>query len=118
MNYLHGIKRNFETAKLELAKAMELIASGDNCSSQVNALQSLKVDDSMAEVFRDKPVVLIQTMNVNILQINNRINAALRALDKIDNAALRTIGTVPEGQFVAVSKKGRFAKIKKEDPHG
>lgn len=96
-NYLRSIELNFDKAKRELEKCLEAIESGTEtgCAVKKNAIevsQSLRVTDEMAQVFREKPIIFIQTMDIRIM-IVNRINAALRALDKVDRTALKAIGT-------------------------
>jgi len=104
-NYLSQITYNFKKARKELEEALKIIESDDSAGrgNKVNVLQSLNITDEMAEVFRQKPVFIFQTMDVRILQINNQIQNALRALDKIDSASLRAIGT-KEGEIIDVGK--------------
>jgi len=104
-NYLSQITYNFKKARKELEEALKIIESDDSLGrgNKINVLQSLNITDEMAEVFREKPVFIIQTMDVRILQINNQIQNALRALDKIDSYALKVIG-IREGELINVEK--------------
>lgn len=80
-NYLRPLQAKYEKARRALNKAMEILEQPDH--NGFTALQSLKVTDELAAVFREKPVILIQSMNVKIL-INRQIYTALRCLDEID----------------------------------
>lgn len=103
-NYLSQITYNFKKARKELEKALETIESGEsgdsNSGGKVNILQSLVVTDELADVFKDKPVFIFQSMDVRILQVSNKIQNALRALDKIDNASLKALGI--KGEMIDV----------------
>jgi hypothetical protein len=82
-NHLRTTLYQLKKARAELIKALEIL-EGDSGGSKIEINQHLDVTDELAEVFRDKPVIIIQTMDVRILQVNNQINSALRALDKVD----------------------------------
>jgi hypothetical protein len=88
-NYLHPLESNYKKARKELEGALTVLE--EVSESPLSPLQSLKVSDEMAEVFRDKPVILIQYMNVKIIQVNNRIQKALRLFDKIDMSLYREV---------------------------
>lgn len=105
-NYLHPIQSKFSKAKKELENAIEVIE--ENAEDAMNPLQQLNVTDGMVEVFKDKPVVLIQNMNINIVQIINPIQNALRLLDKIDVSLYR------ESMLRTAGKK----RTRKEDKEG
>lgn len=107
-NYLGQIIYNFKKARDELEAALRIIEGKDGAGSKVQVTQHMNITDELAEVFKDKPVIIMQTMDVRILQINNQIQAALRALDRIDSASLRAIGTVKPTRR---DKAGRFKEI-------
>jgi hypothetical protein len=80
------MQSDFKKARKALEAAVELIESD---SDTITALQCLNVTDGMVDVFREKPVILINQMNIKIVKITNKINTALRAMDKIDMALYR-----------------------------
>jgi len=92
-NFLAGAKYNLDKAKGELERALSTLQSSPGGRRATDILQSLNVTDDLAEVFKDKPVIIIQSMDVRVLQVNNQVNAALRALEKIDAISLRALAT-------------------------
>jgi hypothetical protein len=100
-NYLTAAKYSLEKAKKELEAALRMMhasprTNGGRRATDINVSQFMNVTDGMAQVFADKPVIIIQTMDVRVLQINDRVNAALRALEKIDRIHLRALATKGE----------------------
>lgn len=97
-NYLRSVEARFEKIKKLLEEtALELEKSG--AEGQVKVVQNLKVSGEMAEVFRDKPIVIIQSASVKFVKINNQVQMALRLLNEIDirlyrEAMLRTLGVI------------------------
>jgi len=85
-NHLLPIQLKFKRAKQALTEVVDLMETNDET---LNALQCLTVTDQMAEIFRDKPVILINQMNIKFVKISNRINAALREIENIDPAIYR-----------------------------
>jgi len=85
-NNLKPVYDKYNKARNALVKALDMLEQDD--SDGVKVLQSLHVSDELAQVFREKPVILIQSMNVKILTIK-QIYIALRALDEIDLKLLR-----------------------------
>lgn len=88
-NHLTAIRNNFYRAKKELERALCEITQ----PASIDVLQNLRIDDSMAEVFKDKPVVIFQMQDIRVLQISTHISSALRMLEKIDSQSLKAIGT-------------------------
>jgi hypothetical protein len=93
-NYLTQIQNDFYSAKKKLEKALDVTTK----SPRVEVLQNMTITDELAEVFREKPVIIIQSMDIKFVQINNLVMAALRHLDRIDNRALKAIGTKDDEQ--------------------
>lgn len=91
-NYLTQIRNDFYSARKKLEKALEVTTK----SPKVEVLQNINVTDELAEVFREKPVIIIQSLDIKFVQINNLVMAALRHLDRIDSQALKAIGTKEE----------------------
>jgi hypothetical protein len=87
-NFLSSMKYNMDKARNELESALDVLESRSG-GRATDMLQQLSVTNGMADVFKDKPVVIIQMMDVRILQVDNRINAALRALDKYEALRIR-----------------------------
>lgn len=90
-NYLTPAKKNLDRARAQLEQALSLLKTPPGGRRSTDVIQSLNVTNGMAQVFADKPVIIIQTMDVRILQVNDQINAALRALDKIDSLSMRAL---------------------------
>ena len=89
-NYLAPMKTRFDKARKELEQALKILQ--DDLTNPSNFVQSLKVDGpEMAEVFKEKPVILIQSMNIKIVQINNNIQNALRYMEQIDTKLYREL---------------------------
>lgn len=95
-NYLSAAKSNLDKARRELESALSVMRSqpaSPGGRRATDVMQSINITNGMAEVFADKPVIIIQHMDVRVLQINDQVNAALRALDKIDSLSLRALAT-------------------------
>ena len=96
-NPVQGYTLGYNRARKALEKSLELLDQ-DDCG--IAALQTLKVDDSMAEIFKEKPVILIQSMNVRVM-ITKQIYSALRELDQIDMKLYReaVLKSMPKKRF-------------------
>lgn len=95
-NYLSAAKYNLDKAKKELESALDTLAqrpSSPGGRRATDILNSINITDGMAKVFSDKPVIIIQHADVRIQVVNNQINSALRALEKVDNLSIRALAT-------------------------
>lgn len=81
-NYLHTAQSKYNKARKALEKSLDMLEAPE-IATGVQALQSLNVTDDLAQVFREKPVILIQSMNVQVL-VQSQIYTALRALDDMN----------------------------------
>lgn len=92
-NYLTTIKNDFYAARKQLEKAL---AVTQKASPNVEVFQNLRITDEMAEVFKEKPVIIFQSMDIKFVQVNNLVADALRRLDRIDLRALKAISRIEE----------------------
>lgn len=102
-NVVHAYESRYRKAKDALEKALDMLGKEDMCG--ITALQSLNVTDELAQVFKEKPVILIQSMNIKLM-VNRQIFLALRALDEIDMKLYR------EAMLIKLTDKGELANGK------
>lgn len=88
-NYVNALVYHTKKLRKELEKARSVIEG--KSTGRVEIIQKMNVTDELAEVFKEKPVIIIQTMDVKILQINNLINDALREVDLVERLGVEAL---------------------------
>lgn len=77
------INKKITKAKKQLQNILEMIKQDADVS--VNALQCLRVEDEMLELLREKPIILVNQMNIRMVHITLAINEAILAINEIDD---------------------------------
>jgi len=86
-NYLSSVQTKCRKLRGTIQRALDMVersATQSGVPTRKSISQVMNVSDDMADVFREKPVIIVQTMNVQVIQLTVKLGEALTLLSDVE----------------------------------